>query len=201
MLKKKKKGTLSLACLGADNIQGDLGTTTSKGVFLQCCSWQWILSASTTSDVSVSSPYLLWRDAQRSTEICQWESTLAISEMSEGMNEGLAWSREGRQTMSSWHCWSGNFPCAVYLHIFFSVQKREACPAGCSRAYHTISAQEHGRFLVSPFPNAMTAVWEESEHWWRLEEEDGSVRRCGNQSKHVRRVWLATPSMLCLELG
>lgn len=30
-------------------IQGELGTTTSKGVFLQCCSWQWILSASRTS--------------------------------------------------------------------------------------------------------------------------------------------------------
>lgn len=90
----------------------------------------------------------------------------------------------------------------LFIYTFFSAQKRdEVCQARCSLAYHTISAQEQGRFLFSPFPSTMTAAWEHGEHWGRLEEEEGSVRRCENQSNHVWRVWLATPSILCLELG
>lgn len=74
----------------------------------------------------------------------------------------------------------------LFIYTFFSAQKRgEAHPARCSLAYHTISAQEQGRFLASPFPSTMTAVWEHSEHWGRLEEEEESVRRCRNQSNHV----------------
>lgn len=43
------RGILTLSCLGADKIQGELGTTAFEGFFLRCCSWQWILSASRIS--------------------------------------------------------------------------------------------------------------------------------------------------------
>lgn len=183
--------------------------------------WKWNITA-----VSLTSPaqqicsslclclcllsLLLWRDAQRSAKICQWESTLASSEMSEERKKGFAWSRDRRQTMPFPFCWNGTFLCAACLYIFFSAQtqKENLCPARHSRVYHIVSAQEQGRFSTSPFLSTVTAVWGRGGHWCRMgarggenPQEGGRRRRCGDQGTHVPRVWLATLSILHLELG